>query len=104
MTATVPSKPRTCRLTLTISGVDYIVKRIKNGVDRGWSLKRDGTTTYHVVKDQWGVVRCDCEDDRSGRHKHRGECKHSLSLIACGLIAPSYRAKNKKSDFFEAVL
>jgi hypothetical protein len=98
------TEARTCRLTLRISGTDYIVKRVKGGAVKGWRLKKaDDGTVYTIAKDQWGQVSCDCPSAKSGRCKN-GECKHIRATVAVGLIAPSYRAANKRSDAHEAVI
>jgi hypothetical protein len=88
---TPPKDPHgTCRLTLTINGQHYAVKKVEcqaAGASRCYELKKPGTagTTYHIATFPYGV-ECDCPDFIYRREGTASECKHIRSMKVFGLI------------------
>jgi SWIM zinc finger len=82
------SRPDTCRLTLTINGVDYAVRRLPSPAPR-WSLRRDGGTRYTVTRTADGTVTCDCPDFAFRHGSGDNGCKHARAVVAAGLIETS---------------
>jgi hypothetical protein len=93
----------TCRLSIEINGVVYAVRRIRVEGVGGWRLRKADGMAYRVVKDRWGVVRCDCPDQVLGG-RAAGECKHCRALAAAGLVRPSFRAANRHPEAFDAAV
>jgi hypothetical protein len=76
----------TCRLTFTIDGVDYAVRRPpgdRSPAPRRWSLHREDGARYHISQSATGV-ECDCPAFTFRRGP--ASCKHVRAMIATGLI------------------
>jgi hypothetical protein len=69
---------RTCRLTLTIDGQDYRLRR----VDGSWRLRKAGTGDVHFVHQVIDGADCSCQDYVDRSH----DCKYIRSMKAVGLI------------------
>lgn len=76
----------TCRLTLTIRGTVYAVRRVASEDGRAFRLgKRDGEA-HDVAETPYGPT-CTCGDYVWRReHLDPAGCKHIRSLRAVGLI------------------
>jgi hypothetical protein len=87
-----PARPAhgTCRLTLTINGTSYALRRIPcdpGAALRAYRLRKADGTTYHVAATEHGAV-CDCPDFTFHRDGIDPEgCKHVKALRATGLLA-----------------
>src|SRR5690242_7588616 len=89
--STVPDSPPvrhgTCRLTITIDGVDYRLSRgpATSPGAKVWRLRAlDGPRTgnlYSVVKHRH-TVSCSCPDSTV----QNAVCKHVRALQACGIV------------------
>jgi hypothetical protein len=79
----------TCRLSLSINGVLYAIRRLE--CDPGaarvlWRLRKADGTSYHVARTDHGDD-CSCPDFIFNRDGFDAEvCKHIRSLRACGLL------------------
>jgi hypothetical protein len=88
---TPPKDPHgTCRLTLTINGQHYAVKKVEcraAGASRCYELKKPGTagTTYHIATFPYGT-ECDCPDFTFRREGTDSPCKHIKALSVFGMI------------------
>lgn len=86
----------TCRLILTINGVDYRVKPIvadSFAAVRAFRLTKPDGTAYDVARTVDGPT-CDCPDfvfHRDGIDPDG--CKHIKSLVACGILQPEGGAR-----------
>jgi hypothetical protein len=74
----------------------------------GWQLwvpnvhgKGPNRPVVRVLKDRWGKWPASCPDASQARH---GEYKHAKALIAVYLVAPSFRAPNKRPRAFDAIV
>jgi hypothetical protein len=87
-----PARPAhgTCRLTLTINGTTYALRRIPcapGAARRAFRLRKANGTTYHVAATVHGAV-CDCPDFTFHRDGIDPQgCKHVKALSVVGLMA-----------------
>jgi SWIM zinc finger len=73
-----PATTRTCRLTLTIAGADYRLRRVVGG----WRLRKVGTGEVYLVRRTDDGAECSCYDFMYRSYA----CKHIRSLRALGLV------------------
>ncbi len=98
MKAATMNKPRTrkiepahgtARLTLTINGTSYTLRRIPcdpSAALRAWRLKKNDGTHYNVAATEHGPC-CDCPDFTFHRDGiDPAGCKHVKALAAVGLM------------------
>jgi hypothetical protein len=79
-----------CRLTLTINGVDYALRRIPADPSialKAWRLRKPDGTVHHVAVTPHGPT-CTCGDFEFRREGiDPAGCKHIRSLNVVGLLA-----------------
>lgn len=88
--AAPPVQPaHVARLTLSIDGVDYRLRRIDahpEAARKAWRLRKADGTTYHVAVMDHGI-ECECPDFVFRREGIDPEgCKHCKALVAVGLL------------------
>ena len=81
-------------IRLAIYGFTYTVRPIAVAAEcgtAGFEMHRiDTGNTYHVHRDNYGCVKCDCGDYLFRHDGTATTCKHGSALVAKGLIpAPS---------------
>lgn len=78
---------------LAIFGFTYTVRPIDPGECGTVAFelyKADTGHHYHVIRDHFGIVACDCPDYLFRREGTGQPCKHGAALVAKGLVpAPS---------------
>jgi hypothetical protein len=79
-----------CRLTITINGTNYGLRRIPADPSialRAWRLRKADGTTYNIAVTPHGP-ECDCPDFAFHRDGIDPDgCKHINALNAVGLLA-----------------
>jgi hypothetical protein len=96
----VPPKPATVRLS--ICGFVYQVEPIDVGEfgTVGFKVhKLDTGNHYSIVRDHYGLVRCDCGDYQFRHDGTANLCKHGHALVERGLIpapAPTHSAVGRR--------
>jgi hypothetical protein len=90
----LPAAPAVEPVKVAITGFVYSVAPVAVAPEIGtvaYELhKLDTGNRYHVVRDGFGLVRCDCPDYEFRRDGTGPLCKHGAALVAKGLVpAPS---------------
>jgi hypothetical protein len=91
LTAFAPPVSPPAPTKLAIYGFTYTAREIPAGEcgSVAFELKKVETNNhYHVIRDHYGLVKCDCPDFLM-RHDGTGQmCKHGSRLVELGMVPP----------------